>query len=431
MRTRIARRKHGKGNSAIYACGATHVIKIGFDARKKGASHPFPGKLPGFLICRDSIGQDGQRVVDHGCMKNLGEQYTPEAIAAAKKDQLKSPEGLLPTEVHFVLPYDAVLNGDSWDFPSTFAEAYETWDKGGLFCTGDGHKASRKQDGGNREIIDCVPAGSEGAKVKEFCPYSVKEQYGCKAHSRLLLCLFTRGADGKPIPLSDALGWQARYRFDTSSENCGPNVVAELDKAAKRLEGRLSGITGSLSYMIQKKRYNKGVGITGQVRFALNEQDISERETMLFNRRLQVNGTMLLGAPETAPGQVDAHDPFESNESTKASEVVDAEAVPPADEGESPFDDDPPANGPMRVADASDEDLADALAAFSGDKFQEIATFQHEGKTHSVPNINWFFEGSTPENELIHLKILREICLRLEATPDTHFAILPCKEATE
>lgn len=421
---RIKKRRFGRNGESAYATGATHVIKIGFDARANGAAYPKPGKLPGFLICRDTLDGNNQLVVDYDCMHNIGEQYTPDSIAQAKQAQLKSPEGLLPTELFFVLAYNAKPAGDSWDYPGTFAEGYECWRKNGLFCQGDGERATRRQDDGTRAVIPCVPVGIDDAPAASFCQESVSKE--CKAHSRLLLCLYFLGQDGRPEPLSKSLGWQARFRFDTSSEYCAPRVLAELDQAAGRLDGHISGITGALSFLKQKKRHAAGVGITGQVLFAMSETDIAERERALFNRRIEEKRVSLLAAP-AAVECVDARNPFENAETN----ALPAPVLPPDYEAdfetqEPPFTDS--SGDEPRVADASDEDLADSLVAFAGDRLGEFAYYTFKGAQHPINEINWFFEGETDSKDASRRRLLRDICQRLEEMPNTAFEIIPCKE---
>ena len=434
---RIKKRRFGRDGESPYATGATHVIKIGFDARGPKATRPFPGKLPGFLICRDSLNENGNLMVDHECMIALGSQYTPEAIAKAKAMQFKAPTGTLPTEIFFVLSNNAKAAGDSWDYPSTFAESYECWRKDGLFCSGNGERATRKNPDGTKGIIACVPAGREGSTVQEFCPQSTSNPRECKAHSRLSLCLYTLDANDTPQPLSKALGWQARFRFDTSSECSPPRVLAELDQAATRLNGHIAGITGALTYLIQKKRYGGnggGVGITGQVVFTLSEPDISDRERDLFQQRIQMSQQALIEGPVAETPNVN---PFEQeNAPCKEPETVDAEIH--GEPEESPFDESPLQQSPAAtdlppsaLDGVSDEDLADSLEAFVGDQLAAYAMYTHKGEEHRIDDINWFFDGAQGAKDQARRQLLRRICQDLHDTPGTTFEIIVHKEATE
>src|SRR5690606_38352721 len=130
------------------------------------------------------------------------------------------------------------------------------------FCCGNGDKAVRKQKDGTRKTIECVPMGKEGAPAEKFCPYSVPKMVtgkngkeykvtDCKGHARLTLCLYIEGDDGKPEPLCRELGWNARFRFDTSSGYSPMRILAELDAAANRCDGEIHLIRGSLTFAQQ------------------------------------------------------------------------------------------------------------------------------------------------------------------------------------
>lgn len=443
---RIERRRHGREQSSLHAIGATHVIKIGFDARAKGADKPFPGKLAGFLICRDTLGPRNERLTDHEAMIALGKQFTPEAIERAKKGQLKAPPGLLPTELQFVLMHDAIHAGGQWTFPGTFSESYERWGKEGLLCHGNGAMAMHRQRDATKKEIKCVPIGATGALANEFCQYS--KSGACGAHSRLLLCLWVEGPEDKPTALSKAYGWQARFRFDTGSENHAPRVLAELDMAAARLDGRISGLTGLLSYGIQRKRTGNPdapVGIVGQVQFSLCEAGIREREEKMFARRLEEQRVLLLPGPAesdaTPPEHPESGDPFAANGVDVAEELppgagaTTTDSVEPEPPGPEPGADE---SGPTvrKVADASDEELAAALSAFAREHVGDYAYFDYDGKhngkpckkTFHVPYIDWFFEGKTEAKDTLRRQHLRDTCQRLEDSPSSLFALIPTEE---
>jgi len=300
---RVINRKFGRDGSSPYATGASHVIKIGFDKRKAGATHPSPGKFPGFVICRDSLDGQGNLVVDHAAMQMLGIQYTAEAIEKAKKGELKAPEGLLPTVLHFVIMQSAVRLGDQWSFPGTVNEAYECWTKEGKYCSGDGERAKRKQGNGAQAEIDCVPVGRAGADPAAFCQYSANKT--CRSHSRLVLCLFEPNEKGEPEPLSDSLGFTARFRFDTTSEYGAMGFFEALDRAADRVQGYLLRLTGTLSYSIKRRRTgdaNFSTGIVGSVLLAIDEDSICQREAEIREygekmRRLRIEERKALALP--------------------------------------------------------------------------------------------------------------------------------------
>ena len=324
---RIKNRKWGwKSNEG--ALQATHLIKIGFDKRPPSAIRPVPGKLAGFLICRDSLGPDNNPIIDMEAMIALGSDAAK--IAKAKAAELKAEPGLLPTDLHFVLTHDAVPSGEGWGYPGTYNEEYACWNKDGKFCFGNGVTAQRKEADGTRRVIDCVPVGRANTCAKEFCSFSVKKE--CKANGQLVLCLWKEGANGKPEPLSRALGFQTRYLVETSSDNFGPRVLSELDLAADRTHGILHGITGILSLQKQRKRYQGkeggAVGISGQLMFTLSDSDISRREQEVRNWMLQDRATPTLQLPAPATTE-EPDDPFEDDgEPADAQDAPEAAATP-------------------------------------------------------------------------------------------------------
>jgi len=445
---RVINRKFGRDGSSPYATGASHAVKIGYDKREfltgkalADAKHPLPGKLAGFLICRDSIDAAGRLVVDHVAMQKIGEQYTPEAIAKAKKMELKAPEGLLPTVLHFVIGENAVRLGETWSFPGTVSEAYECWTGEGKYCSGDGERAKRKQGNGAQVEIDCVPVGRAGADPSTFCQHSVKK--ACHGHSRLTLCLFEPNDKGEPEPLSESLGFTARFRFDTSSEYGAMGFFQALDRAADRVQGYLLRLTGTLSFSIKRRRTGDAkfsIGIVGNVLLAIDEDSICKREAEIREheekmRRLRIEERRALALPEPE----EPIDEAEEVPPSPPSLVVEPDPEPkpepksePKEEPEfEPADLETEADEPeieLRVAQADDYTLADSLSAFADDKFSAYAWFDYEndGTTarHAVPNEDWFFnqpEGS--RKDLFRRAKLREICLRLEAS-EPGFAVL-------
>ena len=332
---RIKHRKWSRETGGSQALQATHIIKIGQMVKSKDGKD-IPGKLPGFLLCRDSLGADNHPVVDIEAMQRLGSDAAK--IAKAKSAQLNSAPGLLPTDLSFVLTHDAAPGPDGWQYKGTYAEEFQCWNKDGLACHGDGVVAQRKQSDGTQKTLECVPVGRAETEAKEYCSFSSKKE--CKAHGRLILCLWIEGKDGKPEPLSKSLGWQARFRFDTSSDNFGPRVLSELDLAAERTNGSLHGITGILSFQKQKKRYQGerggAVGITGQVIFTLSESDISRRQQEVRNWMLQDRATATLQLSGPAPIE-EPDDPFQDDlqEAQEGAETP-ATATQPAPEVETP-----------------------------------------------------------------------------------------------
>jgi len=440
---RIRKRKWGRESGGSQALQSTHIIKIGQMVKSKEAKD-IPGKLPGFLLCRDSLGTDNHPVVDMEAMQRLGSNA--EKIAKAKSSQLQAEPGLLPTDLNFVLTHDATPGPDGWEYKGTYAEEFQLWDKNGLHCHGDGVVASRKQADGSQKALECVPVGRAETEAKEYCPFSVKKE--CKAHGRLILCLWVEGKDGKPEPLSKSLGWQARFRFDTSSDNFGPRVLAELDLAAERTNGSLHGTTGILSFQKQKKRYQGkdggAVGVTGQVIFTLSEGDISRRQAEVRNWMLQDRATPPLQLPAPATTE-EPDDPFEDD--GEPADAQDAPAggqpveAPPQAPPEPPAAQEaPPAppktdletlmaqEAPVQVAERI-HDHALAIAERDGanytDTLNDVCFGSPDGlynakkKTFTrIANADEFLRGDTERQRTQRLKMLYEIGLRIAIDGD-------------
>lgn len=440
---RPTRRRFGRQckSTGPLGMGASHVIKIGRDIRKKGDSHPKPGKLNGFFLCRDTIGEDGyNRLIDQEAMAAMG--ATPEGIAMALKMLFKAPRECLPTELYFVLTKNAVRTGKGWKYPGTFAEQFQCWNKGGLFCFGNGTVAERKKPDGSKALAwSCVPVGARGAEAKDFCPESAKGD--CKARSRLVLCLFKAGSNNKPIPLIKALGFEARFRVDTSSEFYAPRVWSELDDASDRLEGNLIGITGTLTFLQQKKRYKDGVAPTGQILFTLCEEDIAARERILKGRVLHEKRMLMLGVegikePPPAIEEEEPHNPFTVSFEEPAEETG---LVDTAETLGGPELEPEPTQFLIPVAEATDEELMFALWDWAGDtpEFQKKVWFMWDDPTQEgqpprqvpVSNVAWFRGGDTPEKAAFRIEKLHNICERAEAEKDSGFVVHQDRETAD
>lgn len=453
---RILHRRFGRDGKSPHATGATGVIKIGFDARGRGDNRPKPGKLAGFLLCKDAIDGENNLMVDNAAMLALG-AYDAATIAKAKSAGIKGV-GLLPTALNFVIVHEAMreVGSDGWQYPGTFEESYECWNGLGLFCAGDGSKARRKQDDQTRKEVECVPVGREDHEAIEFCPYSVKKE--CKAHSRLILCLFTVDENGRPQPVNKSLGWNARYRFDTSSEYNAQRVLHELDMAAERLNGHIANITGTLVFAVQRKRTglkDQPVGIVGQVMFQLSESDIRAREEKLRNYRLEDQRAQLQiedrsaqtkqpAAPQAVAAQGEAISPFEADgfqiveeEAAREEAIVDGGQVM----GFEPNDTAPePDNSEAiaRIAALEPEQLISSIVAYAqakGVQFSDVAWFEFisakTGKAmiHRPEKPEFFFEGKPQDTEQRIAK-LREACVRLVNT-NTGFYVPEMIQAAE
>ncbi len=282
----IKKRRYGRNEKPVAATGATHIIKIGFNAAQKQGEIQ-PGKLNGFVIYRDALDNNNQFLIDFQAMARLG--YTAEQIQQAKQQGFKADLSLLPQELHFVIMADAKPTDNGFLYPGTFEESYECYNKIGLFCSGNGDTASRKLDDGSKRQIPCNPFGKLDIDPSEFCEYSGPGK-ACKSHYRLILCLLFRDpATNQMRPLVPELGMQAKYRFDSSSEYGAMGILDELDRAAERLNGRINGITGTISF--QKKGRRTGnekfsKSIVGHVFFQLHEESIRAKEQILSGNQL-------------------------------------------------------------------------------------------------------------------------------------------------
>ena len=443
---RILRRKWGRESGGSQSLQATHRIVVGYDKRAKDAMRPVPGKLAGFLLCRDSLGADNTPIVDMEAMITLGSDAAK--ITKAKAQELKAEPGLLPTDLHFVLTHDATPGPNGWNYPGVFEEEYQNWTKEGLYCKGNGEVAYRKQPDGSQKTMECVPAGRADTEAKAYCPFSVDKT--CKAHGRLILCLWKEGTNGKPEPLSKALGWQARFRLDSTSDSLGPRVLSELDLAAERTNGSLHGITGILSLQRQRKRYRGkdggAVSITGQIMFTLSDGDISRRQAEVRNWMLQDRATPTLQLPAPATTE-EPDDPFEDDgEPADAQDAPDAaggqpvEAPPQAPPEPPAAQEAPPAppktdletlmaqEPPVQVAERI-HDHALAIAERDGanytDTLNDVCFGSPDGlynakkKTFTrIANADEFLRGDSERQRIQRLKLLYEIGLRIAIEGD-------------
>lgn len=457
---RLKNRKYGRTEATVPGGSSTHIVKIGFDARNPGDTYPRPGKYNGFVICRDRVGPDNNLIVDHAIMKRLDPTWTEAKLRQAQQQQLKAPDNLLPKTLHFVLGGAAVKDEDGdWNYPRIFSETLEWWGKIGLCCIGNGRTATRtNQDDRTKSKIECVPTGREGFSPDKYCPHSLpqgpKKVVDCKSHSRLMLHLYIIGADGKPEPLCREVGWTARFRFDTASGYNPLRILAELDAAADRCEGKIHLIRGTLSFGMQRKRYEGGVSIVGQVMFSLSEEDIAARERELHRQKMEREGRVLHHeAPrEAALIGMDAPEATVDSEEELAAAAAAAEMSDPPwpedngqgeDSDDIPFDDDP-AGGDMpgdfddaevgvSVDDATPQQLVDALvrlcesasreegAPFK-DVFARVASIETAKGPLVPPSPGWFV-ASDGEQGARRIAALRSICRDFQDNGDPRFEI--------
>ena len=289
---RVKKHKYGHDAQTVGATQSTHVVKIGWKG-KSAQGKEIPIRLVGFLLCRDSVGANDRYEIDYDAMARLGfvKAVVDNAIAVGWKATL----GNLPDTLRFVVMADAMRVNDSQLYPGICTSSYECYNEAGLFCQGDGENATRKMPDGTRRILPCVPYGKTGSDPATFCEFSGpgKPRKPCNMHFRLSLCLLT--TDGTR-PLWPELGMQARARLDSSMGLAEPQIMATLDRAANRLGGLLSGITGRLIFRKKRARTGDGGVITSNIQFLLDEEAILGRLRMMR----QAKDTRLIAGPEGA-----------------------------------------------------------------------------------------------------------------------------------
>jgi hypothetical protein len=455
---RLKNRKYGRTEETVPGGSSTHIVKIGFDARNQGETFPRPGKYNGFVICRDRVGPDNNLIVDHAIMKRLDPTWQEAKLGQAQKPekeggQLKAPDNLLPKTLHFVLIGNAQKDKTgAWHYPRTFSESLEWWGKIGLCCIGNGDTAIRTdQETRVKKKIECVPVGRDGFDPKTFCPHSMpqgpKKVIDCKSHSRLMLSLYFIGADGKPEPLCRELGWNGRFRFDTASGYNPLRILTELDAAADRCEGSIHLIRGTLSFGMQRKRYDGGVSIVGQVMFSLSEEDIARREQEIHRQKMERQGRVLTSAAGLAMLGMDlpAEQTIDPDEELKTAAATAELSEPPwpqeSEPGEEPQDDIPfddvsdaaaEKGVEIRVADATPEQLVDAIVAYCDacareeqapfdEVFSRVTAIDTARGPFIPPNAQWFIQGPS-EQAPRRFQYLRNICRELEEN-DIRFVV--------
>jgi hypothetical protein len=363
----IRNRKYGRKADSSFGGSASHILKIGWDIRARGAERPQPQRLAGFIVCRNSIDPDGGLVIDMKAMRRLGD-YTPEGITAAIKAGVKAPANLLPHSIAVLIPNDAVRDADgAWTFPSVLAEEYACFDRSGLFCSGNGQEAERRQADHTRRKLACNPVGKSGVEPKDFCEFSVKKL--CHAHSRLTVIALYTAADGNLHPLADIA--DARFRLDTASEYGAMRMTEALSLAAERLNGKIAGLTGTLTVGIERKRHEGGVGITPQIHLILNEVQIRQRERAM--RPIPA----ALAAPGADASALAAQDGDTADFSPGAVEVNGGDSDPPLEvQPESPIPDNQTADAYQPPDGESKAETNTVPAAERGD---------HDGEMVPIP----------------------------------------------
>ena len=464
---RIARggRRYGRIEGDNQGDLVTHRITIGWDIRPQGAERPKPGRLPGFLITRDTLGPDGRWVIDWPAMRLLGD-YTPEKFAAVWKhqDTLAAPLDLLPQTLRFVLMNDALVVPGGFAYPGTIAEEYQVWNGQGRFCHGDGETASRKRGDGGVDRIQCNPIGK--IDCTEFCPFSLRGE--CKSRSRLLLCLYTLDPEGQRLLLAPTLGETARYRLETSSEYNAIGILEVLDRVAERLYAPdlwpstvwMKYLTGVLTFSIRKRQSPKGGKVkVQQIGFSIDESAIvareqeiqGERERRLarqleyhragFSPKQLAGPAMRLPAPEpcqvtpptphaaaTAPtcadGRRESEGPWDDPPPQRDQPAEELDGVENAASAPYPEPEPEPAAHP-----ADTEDPVRLIAALDGYVeavgqrelvddavvWRRIASFTVSGRQYHATGPDWFLqhEKGDPNKHAFRIRLLRDICREL------------------
>ena len=285
---RIKERRWGRNEAAVNSSGATHVIKIGQTVKSKEGKN-IPGKLAGFLICRDTLDEKNQFIVDYDAMKRLG--YSREQVEKARQIGFKADAGLLPQELHFVLMNDAVRGEDGcWEYPNFFSQAYECYTTQGRFCWGNGEEAIRKQADGSTKTIACVPVGKRNAPSSTYCEHSGRFPDGkskpCHLHMRITLCLLCK-ENSKLVALAQSLGMQARFRLDTTSEYCAMEIESVLDPVTEELDGHIQEVTGTITFQKRGRRTGTGKEIVGHIYFQLHRESIEAKKARLYDDQVR------------------------------------------------------------------------------------------------------------------------------------------------
>ncbi len=447
---------------------ATHRIAIGWDTRAAGADRPSPGRLPGFLITRDTLGADGRWAIDWSAMALLGD-YTAEKFKQiwSLKDTLAAPPDLLPQTLRFVIMHDALVTPSGFAYPGTVAEEYQLYTTQGRLCHGDGMTAKRKRGDGGVDVISCDPMGKDGCA--EFCPYSVRGE--CKPRARLLVCLYTLNEKGERKLLAPTLGETARFRWETSSEYNSMNVLDALDRVAERLyapdlwPGKvwMKYLTGVLSFSVRKRISPKGGKVkVQQVGFSIDESAIVAREQEIqaererrLSRQLEYHNAgfepKLLATRSGPSVRVNYADP-QPVTTTSNSQPVTAATAPTYQDGRTDSEDPPWADAPPSdeqqaeelagvenavnapesdpIEQASDSQLLMALDRYCEARGEAesisneavlgtVASYRQKGKEWPIQSLDWFlaYQGKDERQHAARMKVLRRVCSQIADHP--------------
>jgi len=284
---RTKKRRYAREGVSVPASNSTHIIKMGWKAKKvtkNGRTLDLPFKLNGFLVCRDTVDNDGRPLIDYAAMKLLG--FTRENIETALRDEFKAEASMLPQQLRFILMNMATAEEGGWDFDKTHREEYQLWGKNGLMCHGDGVNAEQHQTDGTTRRVPCVPYGSEGADPSTYCPHSGPDG-DCKLKYGLSICLVYMDEErGGLKALSPEFGESARYRLESSAEWDSVQIIDEINEAAGRVHGLIRGLTGRLTFRKKNRRKDEGSAIVGSVLFSIDEASIRSREREIYDSEM-------------------------------------------------------------------------------------------------------------------------------------------------
>jgi len=391
----LRRRPYNRDDESPFALTATHLIKIGWNAAEKKGERKSPQRLRGFLLCRNSWGEDGKPEVEIDLMLRLG--YSQERVAQGIAKAYHADSSCLPSSISVAIRNDAVrLPSGDWDFPGVFGEQLTCFNKEGLFCFGDGFRAHRKQKDGSRSEIECVPKGA-AQDDETVCEFSARGD--CSLSARFICSVVAHCAELESVrnypwqcllPLHD--DGNSTYRLDTGSDSGASAIRDALSQAAGALNGRITGLTGTLTLNFEGRIKPGGGGVrVPQIRLEFDKAQIEWMRRELKGLRLDAPASMsriaLPSVEDVAPEIYEAIGRPESEQdggdiptkSKAMNEEADKEAVP------------------STATNADPEKIAAALAilcereaANVGAKFSDVCKtmcdpIRHGGKTFSVP----------------------------------------------
>lgn len=244
---------------------ATHIIKTGWSTARGNGK--LPSRLNGFLIVRNTSGDNGNYLIAYDLMEELG--YTRDMVDQAVADGVKARAGLLPKELKIWLTANAMPGEDGmWTYPRTFESRYQCWapkltpqeadeyDPVNMFCHGDGVTATRKLKEGGRIQVPCVPRLVDSDPGEIICPYS--ESGACKPKGTLTLRVLKPDAEKGFIPLGQP---EFNYEFSTTSDESIADIERDLDEAANACNGNIAFITGTIFHNLENTVKKTGEGV--------------------------------------------------------------------------------------------------------------------------------------------------------------------------